>query len=95
MRRLLAGADAREHQLSGKLVGENVVHGDMLLIAGRDILKHQAGATFPHGWGVVRVSKTQPVLVMRFEAETEQYLKQYRHEMEQVVEEAKRAVAHA
>ncbi len=33
--------------------------------------------TFPHGWGLVRASNTQPVLVMRFEAENAAYLKEY------------------
>lgn len=47
---------------------------------------------FPHGWGLVRASNTQPVLVMRFEAENEELLKQYRLEMEQVVDEAKRSI---
>lgn len=48
---------------------------------------------FSHGWGLVRASNTQPVLVMRFEAENGELLGQYRNEMEQVVEEAKRSVA--
>lgn len=47
---------------------------------------------FPHGWGLVRASNTQPVLVMRFEAENEALLKQYQTEMEQVVDEAKKTV---
>jgi phosphomannomutase / phosphoglucomutase len=47
---------------------------------------------FSKGWGLVRASNTQPVLVMRFEAENPQLLDQYRHEVEQVVEEAKSAV---
>jgi phosphomannomutase / phosphoglucomutase len=47
---------------------------------------------FPHGWGLVRASNTQPVLVMRFEAETEEQLSEYRREVENVVEEAKRFV---
>lgn len=33
--------------------------------------------TFPHGWGLVRASNTQPVLVMRFEAESEALLNEY------------------
>jgi phosphomannomutase / phosphoglucomutase len=33
---------------------------------------------FPRGWGLVRASNTQPVLVMRFEAETEELLREYR-----------------
>jgi phosphomannomutase / phosphoglucomutase len=34
--------------------------------------------TFPHGWGLLRASNTQPVLVMRFEAETPALLAEYR-----------------
>ena len=47
---------------------------------------------FPHGWGLVRASNTQPALVMRFEAETEEQLSEYRREVENVVEEAKKFV---
>jgi phosphomannomutase / phosphoglucomutase len=43
---------------------------------------------FPHGWGLVRASNTQPVLVMRFEAATAELLAQYRLEVEGVVERA-------
>ena len=45
---------------------------------------------FDNGWGLVRASNTQPVLVMRFEATTEELLQQYRAEVEEVV---RRAVA--
>ena len=38
--------------------------------------------TFPHGWGLVRASNTQPVLVMRFEAPSEPELAAYRKEVE-------------
>ncbi len=48
---------------------------------------------FPHGWGLVRASNTQPVLVMRFEAENEEFLKRYRGEVEQVVAAAAKAAA--
>ncbi len=48
---------------------------------------------FPHGWGLVRASNTQPVLVMRFEAENEDLLKRYRSEVEQVVAAAATAAA--
>ena len=48
-------------------------------------------AIFEHGWGLVRASNTQPVLVMRFEATTDQLLTQYRNELEGIVEEAKKA----
>ena len=47
---------------------------------------------FPDGWGLLRASNTQPVLVMRFEAANEHLLKQYQTEMEHVLEEAKRGV---
>jgi phosphomannomutase / phosphoglucomutase len=48
-------------------------------------------AIFPQGWGLVRASNTQPVLVMRFEAATPELLALYRGEVEEVVGEAKAA----
>ena len=48
-------------------------------------------AIFPKGWGLVRASNTQPVLVMRFEATTPELLAQYRAEVENVVSAAKAA----
>jgi phosphomannomutase / phosphoglucomutase len=47
---------------------------------------------FPEGWGLVRASNTQPVLVMRFEAATQALLTQYRSEVESVVAGALTAV---
>jgi phosphomannomutase / phosphoglucomutase len=44
---------------------------------------------FPRGWGLVRASNTQPVLVMRFEAATAELLAQYRAEVEEVVKRAR------
>jgi len=44
---------------------------------------------FPRGWGLVRASNTQPVLVMRFEAESEELLANYQGEIENAVAEAK------
>ena len=38
---------------------------------------------FDHGWGLVRASNTQPALVLRFEAETEEQLEEYRQTVEQ------------
>jgi len=38
--------------------------------------------TFPDGWGLLRASNTQPVLVMRFEATSQKALAQYRDEVE-------------
>jgi phosphomannomutase/phosphoglucomutase len=37
--------------------------------------------TFPHGWGLIRSSNTQPVLVLRFEATDPSSLEQYRGEV--------------
>jgi phosphomannomutase / phosphoglucomutase len=43
---------------------------------------------FDHGWGLLRASNTQPVLVMRFEAANGELLEQYRLEMETALKEA-------
>jgi phosphomannomutase/phosphoglucomutase len=48
---------------------------------------------FPEGWGLLRASNTQPVLVMRFEAANEHLLKQYQAEVEEILEDAKRGVS--
>lgn len=45
-------------------------------------------AQFPDGWGLVRASNTQEVLVLRFEADTEQGLAAIRKEIEKTVERA-------
>ncbi|MEI6125416.1 MAG: hypothetical protein WCQ99_02580 [Pseudomonadota bacterium] len=44
-----------------------------------------ARITMPGGWGLVRASNTQPVLVMRFEAHTSQRLEELRQEVEEAV----------
>ena len=44
---------------------------------------------FDGGWGLVRASNTQPVLVMRFEARTAGDLDRYREEVEAAVDRAK------
>jgi phosphomannomutase / phosphoglucomutase len=44
---------------------------------------------FPHGWGLVRASNTQPVLVLRFEASRPELLRQYQTEVEKAVAAAK------
>ena len=41
-----------------------------------------ARVSFADGWGLIRASNTQPVLVMRFEATTEEKLREYRSEIE-------------
>ncbi|MFP4081721.1 MAG: phosphomannomutase/phosphoglucomutase [Candidatus Aminicenantes bacterium] len=45
-------------------------------------------ATFPKGWGLVRASNTQEVLVLRFEAETKHHLEAIKKEVELTVENA-------
>ena len=46
---------------------------------------------FEHGWGLLRASNTQPVLVMRFEAENQDWLQKYQQELEAMLDEAKTA----
>ena len=43
---------------------------------------------FDHGWGLLRASNTQPVLVMRFEATSPELLQQYHDEVEQAIKPA-------
>jgi len=52
-----------------------------------------ARVIFPHGWGLVRASNTQPVLVLRFEAESEKLLGEYRDEVESAVAAARAMAA--
>lgn len=47
---------------------------------------------FPNGWGLVRASNTQDVLVMRFEADTQAHLDSIRAEVEDQVQRAKSQV---
>jgi len=54
--------------------------------AGRQIIDVDGvRVRFPHGWGLVRASNTQPVLVLRFEAETPAQLAEYRKTVEDAV----------
>ena len=45
-------------------------------------------AVFPNGWGLVRASNTQAVIVMRFEADTEAHLSAIQREVRGAVERA-------
>jgi phosphomannomutase / phosphoglucomutase len=47
---------------------------------------------FDHGWGLVRASNTQAALVMRFEAETEAHLNEYRVIFESNLETIKKSL---
>jgi len=48
-----------------------------------------ARIVFADGWGLVRASNTQPVLVLRYEAETEERLQEIRRLVEETIEKAK------
>ena len=47
---------------------------------------------FGDGWGLVRASNTQPILVLRFEAQTPERLEEIKKFVEEKVEEAKKKV---
>lgn len=47
---------------------------------------------FDDGWGLIRASNTQPVLVLRFEAESEERLKEIRRFIEEKLEKLKEKV---
>lgn len=49
-----------------------------------------ARLVFPDGWGLVRASNTQPMLVMRFEAESEQRLQEIKALMETKINQLNR-----
>jgi len=44
----------------------------------------------PGGWGLLRASNTQPVVVLRFEADSPQRLEEIRREVEEALEEARK-----
>jgi phosphomannomutase/phosphoglucomutase len=48
-----------------------------------------ARVVFPHGWGLVRASNTQDVLVLRFEADTQANLDAIRSEVEEQVRQSR------
>ena len=51
--------------------------------------------TFDKGWGLVRASNTQPVLVMRFEATTPELLEQYKKTVIDRIEDIKARLSKA
>jgi len=48
--------------------------------------------TFPDGWGLIRASNTQPILVLRFEAKTPERLEEIRQLIEGTVAKMQREV---
>jgi phosphomannomutase/phosphoglucomutase len=51
-----------------------------------------ARVIFNHGWGLVRASNTQAVLVVRFEADTEARRDEYRARVQKVIDDARMAL---
>jgi phosphomannomutase / phosphoglucomutase len=45
---------------------------------------------FPEGWGLIRASNTQPALVLRFEARSQDKLNEYRRLIEEKLKEFER-----
>ena len=66
---------------------------DRFRAEGRDLIDIDGvRVRFPHGWGLLRASNTQPVLVMRFEADTPEHLADYRRLLEEAVAGARAEV---
>jgi phosphomannomutase/phosphoglucomutase len=66
---------------------------DGLRAAGHDVIDLDgARVRFPHGWGLLRASNTQPALVMRFEADTGEHLAEYRALLEGAVAAARQEI---
>jgi phosphomannomutase/phosphoglucomutase len=66
---------------------------DRFRAEGRDIVDVDGvRVRFPHGWGLLRASNTQPILVSRFEAETAAQLLEYRRAIEEAVAAARAEV---
>ena len=62
---------------------------DMLEKAGYSVdTTDGARVSFQDGWGLIRASNTQPVLVMRFEAGTQQHLTDYDKVMREYIEKS-------
>jgi phosphomannomutase/phosphoglucomutase len=74
--------DCPEH-LKFKLVAKAVEH----FRRGHDVVDVDgARVKFPDGWGLVRASNTQPILVLRFEAQTAERLAEIRAYMEKEIQ---------
>jgi phosphomannomutase/phosphoglucomutase len=67
---------------------------DAFRAAGHDLIDLDGvRVRFPHGWGLLRASNTQPALVMRFEADTPEHLASYRAVVERAVAAARQEIA--
>lgn len=72
--------DERKFQIVESLVASFKKTHEVIDVDGARIL-------FPDGWGLVRASNTQPVLVLRFEARTQEALERIREEVDSRLEE--------
>ena len=59
---------------------------ERILVHGREIWSQALEIWFSGGWAIVRASNTQPVLVLRFEADSEERLRSIRNEVESVLD---------
>ncbi|MCW5890678.1 MAG: phosphomannomutase/phosphoglucomutase [bacterium] len=66
---------------------------DRLRAEGRELIDIDGvRVRLPHGWGLLRASNTQPVLVLRFEADTPAHLAEYRGWLEGIVADVRRTL---
>lgn len=75
--------DDRKFAIVNAVLAKFQPHYDVIAIDGARI-------NFGKGWGLVRASNTQPVLVLRFEAQSAELLSEYRKLVEDAVMEASR-----
>ena len=75
-------ADELKFKVVGKVAEIVRKHHRIVEVDGARVL-------FDEGWGLVRASNTQPVLVMRFEAKNKELLKKYQQEIDAIVEQAR------
>ncbi|MEO8041313.1 MAG: phosphomannomutase/phosphoglucomutase [Acidobacteriota bacterium] len=74
-------ADERKFEVVAAIAKHFAATNDVITIDGARIL-------FEHGWGLVRASNTQAILVLRFEADTNEHLDEIRSIVEMKVKEA-------
>ncbi len=68
-------AEERKFAIVESIAEEFARTNEVITIDGARIL-------FPHGWGLVRASNTQAILVLRFEADSEEHLREIRDAVE-------------
>lgn len=73
-------ADERKFEIVAAIAKHFAATNEVITIDGARIL-------FEHGWGLVRASNTQAILVLRFEADSDEHLKQIRSTVEMKVNE--------